>query len=202
MSIIHKYNQIDTTLKCALEFPTEFQLQSVKLNVKIDTGADLTLFPANILGIFDEDDFVEKIKNSNNIFVLDDDKTNKLKNKAIYVDVAGIKKGIPAIRFYALQVTNFIFYDTINDSMLEIGSVPIFISFDKSFRSPLFGRDLISLLNINIDNDINTLTIIRSNKYNTYFNAMGGVTFQYLRNNGYYKYSSMLFSEIFNMDVF
>ena len=56
------------------------------------------------------------------------------------------------IRFYYIQVKNFFIKG------LDLGSVPIYITFDTRFRKMLLGMDIIRLMNVDIDHDEQMIT--------------------------------------------
>ncbi|MBR1742370.1 MAG: hypothetical protein IJ733_11010 [Lachnospiraceae bacterium] len=130
--------------------------------IKIDTGADLTVFPARDL--FPEDITVSKftdwLQNNDKVIGIKSGHYNKrclfgFSNK-------GVNKNADAIMSYAYQVEKFTL--VLEDGELELGSVPITISFNEGFQRPLLGKDLLSLINFKIDNDMHFLEFEETEK--------------------------------------
>ena len=71
--------------------------------------------------------------------------------------VAAAMKGVDTkadpFQFFALQMDAFTILDNSSHNKIAIGGVPVFVTFDERFDKALLGRDIISLLNLNINND-------------------------------------------------
>lgn len=128
---------------------------------KLDTGSNLTCLTAEKLGItVSEEEFIQWSKQTQNIKVLT---SGRIKGgRVIVADTKGIDRGGDYIRFYAIQVDKFIIREDIGN-ILDLGSVPIFITFDHRMQSTLLGGDILSILDHSVQyNEVSknrTLTI-------------------------------------------
>ena len=108
-----------------------FEKSDVKRNkiFKYDTGAQFTCLPAKDLGIdISEEDFTVYNKN------------------ALSIEAIGID-GNSRIKYYLIQVERFMV------AGIDLGSVPIYITFDLRATKRLLGMDIIRLLNVEINFD-------------------------------------------------
>ena len=74
----------------------------------------------------------------------------------------GIDSSTTSIEFYYIQTDHFFLQN------IDLGSVPIYISFDPRFKKFLLGMDLLKLINYSVDNDKDEMTISLSAKYEEY----------------------------------
>lgn len=120
-------------------------------DIKFDTGSDISIFPARQIGLMNitEEQFATWLQTNENVSSI---KAGHIKKKSLFVfSVEGIDKKSVGIKSYAYQVDRLSL--TLDNGKLNLGSVPITVTFDERFTQPLFGRDLISLLNTTIDTD-------------------------------------------------
>ncbi|MCM1125759.1 MAG: hypothetical protein NC429_04745 [Lachnospiraceae bacterium] len=111
---------------------------------KYDTGAQFTCLPAKDLGIdISEEDFISYNKGG------------------LAVKGTGIDKSTQ-ITYYLIQVDNFIVAD------IELGSVPIYITFDLRATKRLLGMDIIRLLNVEINFDKNEAIFHTTEKFRNF----------------------------------
>ena len=107
---------------------------------KLDTGAQNTCISARDLGIkLSEEEFIKKNKPS------------------FRFEGTGIDDSSTVI-FYQIMV------DDISVEGERLGSVPIYISFDRNYSKRLLGLDLLNLLNYSIDNDERMIEITKTKK--------------------------------------
>ena len=156
-------------------------------DLKFDTGADITCISANRLNLYTtEEEFTSWIQTHNNIEII---KQGNLKRNGIVVTKSkGIDKEAEDIKAYAYQLEDFTIESA--DGSISLGSVPVFITFDKRFQTPLLGRDLLSLLNIEIDNDSNMMNISSTEKLKN-----NKITPQFFINQGIYNNRNMVIEE-------
>ena len=74
----------------------------------------------------------------------------------------GVDSSTTSIEFYYIQTDHFFLQN------IDLGSVPIYISFDPRFKKFLLGMDLLKLINYSVDNDKDEMTISLSAKYEEY----------------------------------
>ncbi len=156
-------------------------------DLKFDTGADITCIGANRLNLHcTEEHFTTWIQQNDNIEIIKNGKLKK--NGLIAVNTRGIDKEAKDIKAYAYQLDEFTIESA--DGSISLGSVPIFVTFDKRFQTPLLGRDLLSLFNIDINNDdcIMKLEPCRKSKGSR-------IVPQYFINNGIYSRKNMVIEE-------
>ena len=72
----------------------------------------------------------------------------------------------------------------------KISNLSFYLPFDKRFQTPLLGRDLLSLLNIDIDNDNNMMNISSTEKLKN-----NKITPQFFINQGIYNNRNMVIEE-------
>ena len=102
---------------------------------KFDTDAQYTCLNAREFSInITEEEFKKKYKGNRETY------------KGVIMEGTGLDQ-TTHILYYLLQVENFIIEG------IDIGSVPIYITFDKRAYKNLLGLDLIKLFNISIDFD-------------------------------------------------
>lgn len=107
---------------------------------KLDTGATNTCINAVHLGIcVSEAEFAKWNRNDSII-------TTGIMNNT-------------EVKYYKLQVENFIIGD------LDLGSVPIYVTFNKNATKSLLGMDLIRLLNIGLFTDERKLILQKANRF-------------------------------------
>lgn len=125
--------------------------------LKFDTGADITIFHASQVGLthISESDFTIWLQKNEKVRSL---RAGKLYTKTLFgFTNSGVDVIAAPIYSYAYQVTDF---DIVLDNgILHLGSVPITVTFDDRFSGPLMGKDLISLINANINNDAHRLEL-------------------------------------------
>ena len=156
-------------------------------DLKFDTGADITCIGASRLNLHcTEEEFTAWIQQNENIEIIKNGKIKK--NGFIGAKTKGIDKEAEDIKAYAYQLDSFVIESA--DGNMSLGSVPVFITFDRRFQTPLLGRDLLSLLNIGIDNDNNIMTIDLSNKIKN-----NKISPQFFIQNGIYSKKSMLIED-------
>lgn len=110
---------------------------------KLDTGSTHTCMNAADLGIFiSEDDF------------------NRW-HTVEKITAGGIDDDIK-IAFYKLQVENF------KIGNLDLGSVPIYVTFYEKMTKALLGMNILRLLNISISGDENKVILQKTNKLINY----------------------------------
>ncbi len=123
-----------------------FEESNVKRNkiFKYDTGAQFTCLPAKDLGIdVSEEDFVT------------------YKKGGFVIDGIGIDKDTK-IKYYLIQVERFIV------AGIDIGSVPIYITFDLRATKRLLGMDIIRLLNVEINFDKKEATFYTTDRFRNF----------------------------------
>lgn len=74
----------------------------------------------------------------------------------------GIDSKSAGIKAYYLQTEHFYIQG------MDLGSVPIYIVFDKRYKKILLGMDLLHLMNVNIDNDKDEMCMQLTQKYIEY----------------------------------
>lgn len=72
------------------------------------------------------------------------------------------------MKFYKLQLTDF------KIGTLELGSVPVWVTFDY-LMYPLLGRDLLGMLNITIMSDYNIVYLEKTEKLKAYQEKVGNI---------------------------
>lgn len=190
MSVCFKYELFPPAIQCVVisddNTPEKGPL-FYSGNLKLDTGSDITCLNARDLGIsVSEEEFSRWIQTHDNLEII---KNGQLKKKGlICVNTKGIDKTAADIKAYCYQMQSF----TIStyQGSLTIGSVPVFITFDSRFQTPLLGRDILSLLNIEINNDKRILTLNPTKALSN-----NRITPQYFINVGIYDKGKMLISE-------
>ncbi len=130
-------------------------------DLKFDTGADITCISASRLNLHStEEEFTKWMQQNENVEIIKNGQIKK--NGLIGIKTKGIDKEAEDIKAYAYQLDDFSIES--GDGNLSLGSVPIFVTFDTRFQTPLLGRDLLSLLNIEIDNDRNIMNVKSTEK--------------------------------------
>ena len=170
MSISIKYRIFPPLVDC------EFQCQNTPNTdgtplfysgpLKLDTGADITAFPAKQL----------RIKEDMGLFLQWIQKSGQLRFKTangeagclVAAAMKGVDKKADPFQFFALQVDAFTILDNNSHNKIAIGGVPVFVTFDERFDKALLGRDIISLLNLNIDNDRKCIEIEETDEARNY----------------------------------
>ena len=122
---------------------------------KYDSGSQITCIPASILDLkMKEEDF---IKWSN------DHRTEGIPPFSVFC--TGIDSLSDGIRFHYIQTNSF------HIRNIDLGSVPIYITFDPRYRKLLLGMDLLRLMNIQQDVDANELRMQIAEKVKDYKNS-------------------------------
>ena len=151
--------------------------------MKFDPGADITCIPASYLGInAGEAEFTKWIQTTDNIELIQNGK--KTTHHIIAARTRGVDKKAASITSYALQLDDFQIIT--HDGVLDLGGVPVFVVFDDRFQTPLLGRDILGLLNMEIDNDKNLLTLSLSEKCKNAIKQYGKISPQYFIKSGIY----------------
>mgnify|MGYP002856265941 CR=1 FL=1 len=119
---------------------------------KYDPGSQITCIPASVLDVrMTEDEFVEWSDNH---------RTEGI--PPFSVSCTGIDSSAAGIRFYYIQTEAFYIQS------MNLGSVPMYITFDPRYRKLLLGLDLLRLLNIQQDIDANEIRMQIANKVADY----------------------------------
>ena len=156
-------------------------------DLKFDTGADITCISASRLNLYiTEEEFTSWIQTHDNLEIIK--QGNLKKNGLVVTQSKGIDKEADDIKAYAYQLDDFTLESA--EGSISLGSVPVFITFDKRFQTPLLGRDLLSLLNIEIDNDNNMMNISSTEKLKN-----NKITPQFFINQGIYNNRNMVIEE-------
>lgn len=137
--------RVDCCIEANMPDRKRFGIAKTKINkrrnFKLDTGASITCVFATDIGIYiTEEEFRKEYPN------------------AIMVQVSGIDT-TSKIYYYSFQVENFVIEG------IDLGSVPIYITFNSKAQKSLFGADLLRLLNINFDFDNKLLTLSKTNEF-------------------------------------
>ncbi len=135
---IHSGRRIN--LVCALQIKESKRKTPINLQFKFDPGAQNTCVSAAELHITDSEDvFVEKYKPN-------------WKYEGTGIDDRS------SIYFYQVIVDSF------EVQGVELGKVPIYITFDDRFSKRLLGLDLLNLLNYSVDNDLREMRISQTDR--------------------------------------
>ena len=111
----------------------------------------MTIFPANQIGLgsITEAEFTKWLQTNEKVSSI---KAGHINRKSLFAfSCEGVDSLASSIHAYAYQVSNLSLCFT--QGTLELGSVPITVTFDERFIRPLFGNDLMSLLIAKIDSD-------------------------------------------------
>jgi hypothetical protein len=162
--------------------------------MRFDTGADITIFHATQIGLNDisEKQFTKWIQTNDKVKSIQNGRIN---TKTLFgFTNTGIDNKAAIIKSYAYQVSHF---DLILDNgALHLGSVPITITFDDRFSQPLFGKDLMSLLNAKINSDKHRLEIGLAEWVDSKDNSIDGI---YMMRNGYYEVDNLLHGSLLDL---
>lgn len=146
---IEDFRSIDLNCKIKVDIPVKkqfgFENKMVEKDrqFKLDTGATHTCLNASDLGIIlDEQEFVDMMHPET-------------------LQAKGIDDKI-VIKFYKMQVENFI----INN--IDLGSVPVYITFSNRVTKRLLGMNILRLLNIGINCDKSILYLEKTKKFMEY----------------------------------
>ena len=119
---------------------------------KFDPGSQITCIPASVLDVrMTEDEYIEW-----------SDKHRTEGIPPFSVSCKGIDSKAPEIRFHYIQINAFYIQG------INLGSVPMYITFDSRYRKLLLGLDLLRLLNIKQDIDANEIRMQVANKIAEY----------------------------------
>ena len=133
--------KIDVNIPYKKNYSIDTKKKVVARNFKFDTGASITCLPALDLGIeITEEEFKRRF------------------NFTLEVKCTGIDKDSDTVTYYLIQVENFVIYN------IDLGSVPIYITFDSRAPKRLLGMDLIKLLNIDFNMDTGFITLSKSQR--------------------------------------
>ena len=177
---------INFSVKCS--FDSTYQNNNVRFDgkAKIDSGADITVFPASlVLGLrnTNESGFTKWLQQNENVSGI---KAGQIHNKCLFAfKNLGIDSSADVIASYAFQVNNFVLH--MDNGALCLGKVPITVTFDDRFEKVLIGKDLISLLNISINCDDMRLEIGRTHLLDKVISDNSIIDGVYMQKNGYYK---------------
>ena len=152
--------------------------------IKFDTGSDLTMFSAYALQLGDigKEGFTRWLQTH--------EKVNGMKGGHIYhrclfgSKCHGIDDFSDGIDAYAYQVSSFAL--EFDNGILDLGSVPIMVTFDKRFKTPLLGIDLISLLETKIDGGKLLLEVTTTPEFDDIREKGDNIDCVYMQKRGYY----------------
>ena len=117
------------------KYGIEKKLLTKRRVFKYDTGAQITCLRAEELDIdISEQEFVDNFN-------------------SIRVEGHGIDDASKPVVYYMIQVENFVV------SGIDLGSVPIYITFDERVTKSLLGLDLIKLMNTEFNFDTKEITL-------------------------------------------
>ena len=192
MSCYHKFknNYLGFIIKYTLEdanTPTGGPIFSDD-EIKFDTGSDITIFPAELIGLGDisVSDFTSWLQHNDKVNSI---KSGHINTRSLFAfSCDGIDSYSNSIYSYAYQVDRFTL--NLDDGIVDLGSVPITVTFDKRFIHPLLGKDLLSLLNSKIDTDEMKLELeLNQMMKNPTHRAIDGI---YMMQNNYYDTNNLL----------
>ena len=194
MSISIKYHVFPPLIDCEFRCNNTPNADGTPLfysgALKLDTGADLTAFPAKQLQIKEEKgSFLNWVQTSEQLlFQTSQGESGHL----IAAAMKGVDTQAAPIQFFAMQIDEFTIFDNNSQNSLVIGGVPIFVTFDERFDKALLGRDIISLLNLNISNDKKCIEVDETEEAKNYKKQFGIISPQFFIDHQIYTSDTML----------